>query len=76
MDVTRDFFSCSACQCRNFRQLYNFSIVFHTVNFSDDLIYDRLTEESYECTKCGMVYTKEEIEEQLRQFKKARRSSD
>jgi hypothetical protein len=76
MDVIRDFFSCSACQCRTFRQVYRFSIAFHTVNFSDDLIYDRLTEESFECTQCGKIYSKEEVEEKLRQFKKMRRSSD
>ena len=76
MDVIRDFFSCSDCQCRTFRQVYSFSVVFHTVNFSDDLIYDRSTEECYECTRCGKIYSREDIEEKLREFKRVRRSSD
>ncbi len=76
MDAIRDFFSCSACRCRTFRQVYSFSIVFHTVNFSDDLIYDRVTEESFECTQCGKIYSKKEVEESLREFKRKRRSSD
>jgi hypothetical protein len=76
MDVIRDFFCCEACQSRAFRHVYTFSIVFQTVNFSDDLIYDRLTEESYECTQCGKIYSQEQIEEKLRGFKKIRRSRD
>jgi hypothetical protein len=76
MDVYRDFFSCSACECRTFRQIYSFSVVFHTVNFSDDLIYDRSTEESFECTRCGKVYSKEEVEAKLREFKRVRRGKD
>ena len=76
MDVIQDVFCCSACHNVNFRPIYSFSIVFHTVNFSDELIYDRLTKESYECTQCGKIYSKEEIEEKLREFKKERRSKD
>jgi hypothetical protein len=76
MDVMRDFFCCETCQSKAFRQVYTFSMVFQTVNFSDDLIYDRLTEESYECAQCGKIYSKEQVEERLREFKQNRRSRD
>jgi hypothetical protein len=76
MDVIQDVFCCSACRNENFRQIYGFSIVFHTVNFTDELIYDKVTRQSYECTKCGKIYSNEEIEETLREFKKERRGKD
>ncbi len=73
MDI-QDFFCCSKCRNKSFRSIFTFSVAFHTVNFSDELIYDRLTEEAYECTQCGKVYSKEEVEEKLQEFKKARRN--
>lgn len=76
MDVIQDFFCCSDCRNMNFRQVYSFSIVFHTVNFSDELIYDRLANESYECTQCGKIYSKEQVEEKLREFKQERRNGE
>ena len=76
MDVIQDVFCCSACQNASFRQIYGFSIVFHKVNFTDELIYDRVTRQSYECTKCGRIFPSEEIEEKLREFKKERRGKD
>jgi hypothetical protein len=72
MDVIQDVFCCGACHNVNFRQIYTFSIVFQTVNFSDELIYDKLTRESYECTQCGKIYPMEEVEERMREFKKER----
>jgi len=51
-------------------------MTFQKVNFSDDLIYDRLTEESFECAQCGKIYSKEQVEEKLREFKQLRRSRD
>ncbi len=75
-DVIQDFFLCTDCQNRDFRQVFNFSLRFRTVNFSDEWIYDRLTDELYECTRCGMTFSKDEIEETLQKFKKERRSED
>lgn len=76
MDPIRDFFICSACQNKSFRPIFTFSIVFRRVNFSDELIYDRITEEAYECTRCGKAHSKGEVEEKLLEFKRIRRSGD
>ncbi|RJR48223.1 MAG: hypothetical protein C4576_08530 [Desulfobacteraceae bacterium] len=76
MKVMRDFFFCEECRCKAFRQVYTFSMAFQKVNFSDELIYDRVTEESFECTQCGKIYSREQVEERLREFKKSRRSRD
>jgi ribosomal protein L37AE/L43A len=74
MEYVQDYFSCSNCNNRDFKLIYNFSIRFYGVNFSDDLIYDRLTDEIYQCTKCSKTFTKPEIEEALSAFKKIRKS--
>lgn len=73
MDEIRDFFLCEDCSNKNFKLVYNFSIRFHGVNFSDDLIYDRLAEEIYHCTKCDKTYTKEQIDEKLADSKRKRK---
>jgi ribosomal protein L37AE/L43A len=74
MEYVQDYFSCSNCNNRDFKLIYNFSIRFYGVNFSDDLIYDRSTDEIYQCTKCSKTFTKPEIEEALSAFKKIRKS--
>jgi ribosomal protein L37AE/L43A len=74
MEYVQDYFSCSNCNNRDFKLIYNFSIRFYGVNFSDDLIYDRLTDEIYQCTKCSKTFTKPEIEEALSALKKIRKS--
>jgi ribosomal protein L37AE/L43A len=74
MELIEKFFECSECKNRNFKQIYNFLIRFHPVNFSDRLIYDRLTNEVYECTQCGKAYTRGQIEDKLTQFRKSRNS--
>ena len=73
MENMKDSFLCNSCENKNFSLVYNFSIRFHGVNFSDDLIYDSLTEELYECTKCRMIFTKKQIEEGITTLKKKRR---
>ena len=73
MENMKDFFLCSTCENKNFSLVYNFSLRFHGVNFSDDLIYDSLTEELYECTKCHKTFTKKEIEDGLAILKMKRR---
>jgi len=73
MDVMQDFFRCGACQNKDFRQVYNFSMKFRTVNFSEELMYDRITDEVYECTRCGRTFTRDEVEKTLSNFKRNRR---
>ena len=41
MDVIQEYFTCDQCDCKDFKLIYNFSLKFHNINFSDDLIYDR-----------------------------------
>jgi ribosomal protein L37AE/L43A len=74
MEWIEKYFECGECKNRNFRQIYNFMIRFHTVNFSDGLIYDKVTNEIYECTQCGKSYTKGQIENKLAQFRRSRNS--
>ena len=73
MDEIHDYFSCENCSNKDFKLVYNFSVRFHGVNFSDDLIYDTLTEEIYHCTKCNKAYTKRQIDERLTEFKRKRK---
>ena len=73
MDTIDDYFSCDLCQNKDFKRVYNFSIRFHGVNFSDELIYDERTDEQYQCTKCSKTFTVQEIEEGLAYFKRKRK---
>ena len=65
MDAFQDYFICDECKNRDFKIVCNFSLRFHGVNFSDDLIYDKLTNEMYQCTKCQKTFSKKEIEDAL-----------
>ena len=76
MAEIQDYFLCENCANKDFKLVYNFSLRFHGVNFSDDLIYDRLVEEIYRCTKCGKVYSRKQIEEGLEEFKRERKGKD
>ena len=73
MDFTEDFFLCDSCQNKDFKRIYNFSIRFHGVNFSDDLIYDKITEEKYQCAHCSKTFSIAEIEECLADFKRKKK---
>ncbi|MBW1723070.1 MAG: hypothetical protein JRH13_02080 [Deltaproteobacteria bacterium] len=73
MEIFHDYVQCDDCGNKNFRPVYSFSIRFYGVNFSDELIYDKLTDESYQCTECGKIYTIGQIEEKLAEFKKIRK---
>jgi len=75
MEVSHDYFLCDGCRNKNFTRIHSFSIRFYGVNFSDDLIYDKLTDELFQCTKCGKIFTKQQIEDVLAEFKKKRRGS-
>ena len=76
MEEIQDYFLCENCANKDFTLVYNFSLKFHGVNFADDLIYDRLIEEIYRCTKCEKVYTGKQINEGLVEFKQKRRGKD
>ena len=76
MEEIQDYFVCENCANKDFKLVYNFSLRFHGVNFSDDLIYDRLIEEIYRCTKCEKAYTGKQINEGLVEFKQKRRKKD
>ena len=72
MNDIRDHFLCDSCANRDFKLVYNFSLRFHKVNFSDDLICDEMIVEQYECTKCLKTFTKKQIEEGLAELRKKR----
>lgn len=74
MDRIQDYFECDGCRSRDFTRIYRFSMKFYTVNFSDDLVYDRLTEELFQCTRCHKQFTQEQIEATLAEFKKFRKN--
>ena len=75
MDFLRDYFLCEDCQCKDFKRIYNFSIRFHGVNFSEDLIYDKLVDEIYQCTRCQKTFTKDQIEKSLAGMRKKRKKA-
>jgi len=75
MDDTQDYFLCDSCENRDFKLIYRFSLRFHGVNFSDDLIYDKLIDEMYQCTKCQKTFTKTQIEEGLAELKRLRKTA-
>ncbi len=77
MTLFVDYFECDECGSRDFTRIYNFSLRFHNVNFSDDLIYDKRTSEIYQCTGCNKRFTAEEIENgliEIRQMRKRQRT--
>lgn len=76
MGYIHDYFLCDGCQGRDFKRIYNFSIRFQNVNFSDELVYEKTTDESYQCTKCSKVYGRDQIEEKLADFKRKRKEED
>lgn len=73
MDDIFDFFTCDACSNKDFKQVYRFGLRFHGVNFSDDLIYDEIVEERYECTACGKTFSKKEVDDALAAIRRRRK---
>lgn len=76
MDIIYEYFLCDSCECKDFKRIYNFSLRFHGINFSDDLVYDRLTDEIYQCVKCQKTFSKEEVEEGLQKIKVRHKNKD
>ena len=62
MDEIKDYLLCDNCKNKNFLRIYNFAVQFKKVNFSDDVIYDEISEELYQCTHCHKTFTKQQIE--------------
>jgi hypothetical protein len=75
MEELQDYFRCSACQGKDFKVVYHFSLRFHGVNFSDDLIYDRLSEEIYQCANCKKTFKKRDIDDGLTDLIQKRKRS-
>jgi len=73
MDNIIDYFVCDACSNKDFSLVYNFALRFHGVNFSDDLIYDRIVEERYQCTRCKKTFSRKEVEDALARLRKERK---
>ncbi len=73
MNDIHDYFVCNGCANKDFKLVYNFSLRFHNVNFSDELIYDKSTDELYQCTSCGEIFTKKHIEAGLADLIKKRK---
>ena len=73
MEIFQDYFLCDGCQNKDFKLIYNFKICFHGVNFSEDLIYDKLTEELYQCTKCKKTFTRDQVDGALNEIKQRRK---
>ena len=70
-----DYLLCDSCANKDFKIIYNFCLRFHGVNFSDDLIYDEVTEKIYQCTKCHKTFKKKYIEDGLAKLKKKGKGS-
>jgi len=75
MDHVQEYFCCDNCKNKEFKRINRFSLRFHSVNFSDDLIYDKLTDEVYQCTECNRTFTTGQIEEGLTMIKKRYKNS-
>ena len=75
MNIIKDYFLCDKCKNKNFIRIYNFSIQFRKVNFSDELIYDETTEEIYQCSHCKQTFSKQQIEGELKKIKGKRLES-
>lgn len=60
--MSKEYFLCDNCKGKDFIKLRNFSVHFRNVNFSDELIYDEVSEEIYQCVHCKKTFTKKEIE--------------
>ena len=69
MEVIHEYFSCDACKCQDFKRIYKFSMRLHGINFSDDLIYDKIIYELYQCTECQKTFTIEQIEDGLERIR-------
>ena len=73
MSEVVDYFVCDSCSNKDFVPIYNFCVRFHRVNFSDELIYDKMSKEKFQCTKCLKVFSRVDIEGGLTDLRMRRR---
>jgi hypothetical protein len=76
MEIIQHYFLCDDCHNKDFKRIYNFKIRFHGVNFSEDLIYDKLTDELYQCTKCKKTFTRDQVDSVLNKIKQKHKGKD
>ena len=75
MDIGNDYFLCDKCENKNFIRICSFSVRFQEVNYSDDLVYDEIVEEFYQCTHCQKTFSKHSIEKGFKKLIEKRLSS-
>jgi len=68
MDDIKDYLLCDNCKNKNFLRIHNFALKFRKVNFSDDVLYDEVSEDLYQCTHCKKTFTKHQIDERLKEM--------
>ena len=73
MSEVPEYFVCDSCSNKDFVPIHNFGVRFHGVNFSDELIYDKIFEEKFQCTECLKVFSKTDIETALANLRIKRR---
>lgn len=73
MEEFRDYYVCENCSNKDFSLVYNFSLRFHGVNFSEELIYDEIVDELYQCTRCKRTVSRAEIARALARIRSRRK---
>ncbi len=73
MEDIIEYFQCDKCKGKDFKKIYNFSMRFRKVNFSDNLVYDKIVEEIYQCTNCLKRFSAKDIEKGLQEIKRIRK---
>ena len=68
MDNIKDYLLCDNCKNKNFLRIHNFALQFRKVNFSDDVIYDEVSEDLYQCTHCQKTFTKNQMDARLKEM--------
>ncbi len=69
MEFIDQYVQCDKCQNKDFKPIYEFAIRCHGVNFSDELMYDEMKTEKYQCTKCSKTFTKGEMRARIDELK-------
>jgi DNA-directed RNA polymerase subunit RPC12/RpoP len=75
MDDMKEYLACDNCKNKNFVRIYNFAVRPRKVNFSDEVIFDQVSEELYQCTKCQKTFTKQQIASRLKEMEAQRSRS-
>jgi hypothetical protein len=70
VEEVKEYFTCDKCGSQNFFTRNSFAILLKKVNFSEDLVYDHITEECYECKECGECINRGDIDDAIREIKR------